>query len=147
MALGVIAQIAAGTAHGLVQDKGQASKAPKLKKEFGLIDWTRTAQQVCNQVRAMQPWPTAYTFFHQAGHPAVRVIVNRGKVCDDIDFEVPLPPGRLAVSHSNRLIVGTGRGPAEVLELQPAGKRRMPAAEFVRGHPLHEGDRFGPESG
>src|SRR5262245_22812820 len=57
LALQVIEQIAAGTARGSQQDKSQATKAPKLKKEQGLIDWTRTAQQVCNQVRAMQPWP------------------------------------------------------------------------------------------
>jgi methionyl-tRNA formyltransferase len=45
-----------------------------------------------------------------------------------------------------RLFVGTGDGAVEVLELQSAGKRRMAAAEFLRGHPLAPGDRFGPEA-
>src|SRR5947207_1623478 len=57
LALTVIEQIAAGTATGRPQDKTQVSKAPKLTKENGLIDWTRPAQAICRQVRAMQPWP------------------------------------------------------------------------------------------
>src|SRR5262245_30053916 len=53
LAAQVVEQIAAGTAQGIPQDKSQVTKAPKLTKEHGLIDWTRTATQVCNQVRAM----------------------------------------------------------------------------------------------
>src|SRR5229473_6630632 len=64
LAVKVVDQIAAGTDRGVKQDKAQVTKAPKLKKENGLIDWGRTAEQVCNQVRAMQPWPTAYTYRH-----------------------------------------------------------------------------------
>src|SRR5581483_2134632 len=62
LAIDVIHQIAAGTTHGTKQDKALVTKAPKLTKEHGLIDWGETAAQVCNHVRAMQPWPTAYTF-------------------------------------------------------------------------------------
>src|SRR5262245_11416637 len=63
LALQAIEQIASGTAKPIQQDKSQATKAPKLKKEDGLIDWNQNAWQVFNQIRAMQPWPTAYTFF------------------------------------------------------------------------------------
>src|SRR5439155_531475 len=63
LALRVIEQLSAGAAKGIPQDKSQATKAPKLTKEHGLIDWSRTAEQVRNHVRAMQPWPTAYTFW------------------------------------------------------------------------------------
>jgi methionyl-tRNA formyltransferase len=145
----VVDQIAARTAKPIPQDQSQASKAPKLKKEHGLIDWTRTAEQVCNQIRAMQPWPTSYTFFHRPMHESVRLIVNRARVCLDMDFEEGLRPGQIVtrVNHPARLIIGSGSGEGvDILELQPAGKRRMSAAEFLRGHPLQPGDHFGPET-
>src|SRR5205814_7132482 len=92
MAVRVIDQIAAGTAHGVKQDKSQVTKAPKLTKEHGLIDWTRPAAAVCNQVRAMHPWPTAYTFLHRLGQPAQRVILNRA-VPFPVRYDPAVPPG------------------------------------------------------
>jgi methionyl-tRNA formyltransferase len=145
MALHAIDQIAAGTARGITQDKTQATKAPKLTKEHGLIDWTRTAEQVWNQVRAMQPWPTAYTFLHRASQKPLRLIVNKAApqpaVAPHAPGEAVLDPGEPL-----RLRVTAGaRTQVEVVEMQPAGKRRMSAAEFLRGHRLQPGDRFGPE--
>ncbi|HJT76205.1 MAG TPA: methionyl-tRNA formyltransferase [Gemmataceae bacterium] len=146
MAMEAVERIASGTACGITQDKTQATKAPKLTKEHGLIDWSRTAEQVCNHIRAMQPWPTAYTFLHRAGQAPLRLIVNKA---------APQPadgqhePGAAVVVAGEplRLRVAAGSGTVvEVLELQPAGKRRMAAAEFLRGHRLHAGDRFGPAS-
>ena len=52
-----------GPVPGTKQDAALITKAPKLKKENGLIDWSRTAEQVCNQIRATQLWPTPYTCF------------------------------------------------------------------------------------
>lgn len=147
LALQVIEQIAAGTTHGIKQDKTLMTKAPKLTKEQGLIDWSRSPEQVRNHIRAMQPWPTPYTFLHRQGHKPVRVIVNRTG-----DFAVSLSgpshpaPGSVVPMRDQQLWVATGsNGVIEIAELQPAGKRRMPAVEFLRGHPLREGDRFGPE--
>src|SRR5581483_5205266 len=61
----VVARLAAGEkVAGVKQDKSLATKAPKLKKEDGAIDWARRAEQVCCQIRAMHPWPTAYTYWH-----------------------------------------------------------------------------------
>ena len=77
LAMQVIEQIEKGTVQGRKQDPSQVTKAPKLKKENGLIDWSRSAEQVCNQIRAMQPWPTAYTYFHRPGKPPIRVIITR----------------------------------------------------------------------
>jgi methionyl-tRNA formyltransferase len=153
MAVEVVDQIAAGTAKGLEQDKGQATKAPKLKKENGLIDWNRTAEQVCNQIRAMQPWPTAYTFLHRTGQPPVRVIITQA-VPFPVRYTPGVPPGTLFTDErfAGTLFVTAGlvhdeeRSVVKVEELQPAGKRRMQAAEFLRGHPVHEGDRFGAET-
>jgi methionyl-tRNA formyltransferase len=144
LALQVVDQIAAGTAHGVKQDKALVTKAPKLVKENGLIDWGRPARDVCNQIRAMQPWPTAYTYWHSTGHEPLRLIVHKAagheNGGDHTPGEIVLRP-----EEAGRLLVAAGGGSrVEVLELQPAGKRRMPAAEFLRGHRLQPGDRLGP---
>jgi len=147
LALQTVERIAAGPVTGAPQDKSQATKAPKLTKEHGLIDWTRTAEQVCNHIRAMQPWPTPYTFLHRAGQPPLRLILWRAKVNKEIESGIALAPGHAECAGSpGRLYAGAGPGTSvEILELQPAGKRRLAAAEFLRGYPLHHGDRFGPE--
>jgi methionyl-tRNA formyltransferase len=151
LAVEALDQIAKGTAKGMSQDKSLASKAPKLKKEDGLVDWSRDAYQVCNQIRAMQPWPTAYTFLHQSGRAPVRIGVIRASVVH-VSLDGSLQPGRLSCVNlpgprEPILAVETGSRAfvVRIHELPPAGKRRMWAAEFLRGHPLQEGDCFGPE--
>jgi methionyl-tRNA formyltransferase len=148
LALQVIEQMEAGPVQGRKQDPGQVTKAPKLKKEDGLIDWGRSAEQVCRQIRAMQPWPTAYTFLHRAGESSpARLLLYRAvpsavqaspETAAGTLFTDPHLPGSLLVSAAERSVV-------EVLELQPAGKRRMSARDFLRGRPVQPGDRLGPE--
>jgi methionyl-tRNA formyltransferase len=153
LALQVIEQIEKGTVQGRKQDPSQVTKAPKLKKEHGLIDWSRSAEQVCNQIRAMQPWPTAYTFLHRKGKPPTRLIVIRAKVPNDCLISLPdrwneqKDGTAMRFPEVDRLSVKTGLSVVELLELQPAGKKRMTAAEFLRGNPISEmdGDYFGPE--
>jgi methionyl-tRNA formyltransferase len=150
LALDVIDQIAAGTAVGFKQDQSQATKAPKLTKEHGLIDWSRHAIEVSNQVRAMQPWPTAYSFLHQPGQKPLRIIVHKatGWGVDDFPDTEFLEPGQVLVSFTqfDRLVVmAAAQSKLEIVELQPAGKRRMTAEEFLRGNRLEAGARFGPE--
>ncbi|MBY0228288.1 MAG: hypothetical protein K2W96_03295 [Gemmataceae bacterium] len=115
--------------------------ARKTVKEHGLIDWTRGAEQVRCQVRAMQPWPTAYSFWRREGKPALRLIVHTARALPDAVAE---PPGRVLPSPSS-LLVATGSGVVEVLELTPQGKGRMTGAEFVRGRRPQAGDRMGSE--
>jgi methionyl-tRNA formyltransferase len=140
--------VLAGTARGVPQDPALVTKAPKLTKEDGLIDWAQPAEQVARQVRAMQPWPTAYTFLHREGQPPVRVIITRAgtaPVPAHVGLAEPgrwLPPEGL----EPRLLVAAGDGAVDVLELQPAGKRRMTAAEFLRGRSVRAGDWFGAEA-
>jgi methionyl-tRNA formyltransferase len=151
LAVRVIDEIAAGTAKGTKQDPAQVTKAPKLRKEHGLIDWGRSAEQVSRQVRAMQPWPTAYTFLHRQGKPPMRVLVHRAAglpakhdplVPAGALFIDPRFPGALFVAAG--LLTPEERSVLQVLQLQPAGKRPMTSPEFLRGHPLQPGDRFGP---
>jgi methionyl-tRNA formyltransferase len=149
LAMEVIGRMRAGPASGTKQDPAQVTKAPKLKKEDGLIDWSQPAEQVVRQVRAMQPWPTAYTFLHHPGQPPLRVIVSRAAVAAVPEHVEAASPGRVLPPDQPgpRLLVAAVGGAVEVLELQPAGKRRMTAAEFLRGHPLKADDWFGPEAG
>jgi methionyl-tRNA formyltransferase len=146
-ALDVVDRMTRGPVTGTAQDKSQVTKAPKLKKEHGVIDWSRPAAQVCNQVRAMQPWPTAYTFWHRQGQAPVRLIVARTGVSEETGER--LAPGSILVKPEAgaRLLVAAGGGTVvEVLELQPAGKKRMAAADFLRGRRPQAGDRLGSET-
>jgi methionyl-tRNA formyltransferase len=146
---------------GVKQDPELVTKAPKIKKEFGQIDWSKDADNISRHVRAMQPWPTAYTFLHRPGKEPMRVIVNRVAefpLASVRNFVLPYgsvlmsyEPSQLAGTQittnvTNRLLVMNGGGYAlEILELQPAGKKKMTAEEFLRGYPIVEGMRFGPE--
>jgi methionyl-tRNA formyltransferase len=153
LAVHMVRRLAAGPVPGEKQDSAKVTKAPKLKKEDGLIDWSKSAEQVAQQVRAMQPWPTAYTFLHHSERPPRltiqrMVVASRGRK-PPVSLETQPPrafaPGSPIVE-SGSLLVATGDGLIEILELQPAGKRRMTAADFLRGHVIHAGDRFGPEA-
>jgi methionyl-tRNA formyltransferase len=148
----VIDQIAAGTTQGVKQDKTQVTKAPKLTKEHGLIDWNRTPDQIRNHIRAMQPWPTAYTYLYRAGQQPQRVIIYQAfDALLHIDAQ-EFPAGSIwphgITGPDLHVAVGkinpAQRSMVHITELQLAGKRRMTADEFFRGHSLHEGDRFGP---
>jgi methionyl-tRNA formyltransferase len=96
----------------------------------------------------MQPWPTAFTFLHRTGQPPLRLTVQRVVPAAVPEHVMMASPGRWLPTDGPepRLLVAAGDGAVEVLELQPAGKRRMSAAEFLRGRALHAGDFFGPET-
>ena len=160
-----------GPVEGVKQDPALVTKAPKIKKEFGLIDWTKPADYIERFVRAMQPWPTAYTFLHRPGKEPMRVIVNAVRLdveygdeddegedesltCGAVlfdpswaygpNFHMPLTPP--PDTPAKQLLVACGNNTSlEILELQPAGKKRMPVEEFLRGHPVTIDMRFGPE--
>ncbi len=144
LALDVVGRMERGPVPGTKQDQALVTKAPKLKKEDGLIDWSRSARQVCNQIRAMQPWPTAYSFFHHGGQPPLRVLMMRA-VPEEL-APAAARPGRAEARGTEALFVTAGGGGGvKLLELQPAGKRRMTAQEFLRGRRLGPDDFFGPE--
>jgi methionyl-tRNA formyltransferase len=146
LAVQVIDRLAAGPVEGVKQDPALATKAPRLTKENGLLDWSRSGAQVCCQVRAMHPWPTAYTWWHRPGHSPLRLIVHRATWRAGTGTSPGQPGDILTGGDPTRLAVHTGTGDVvEVLELQPAGKRRMSAEEFLRGHKPQPGDRLGPE--
>jgi methionyl-tRNA formyltransferase len=140
LATGVIEQIAAGTVQGRKQDPTLVTKAPKLTKEHGAVDWSKPAAAIRNHIRAMQPWPTAFTYWHRAGQPPWRLILLRATAAPS----ERAAPGTILPGEPTRLGVAAGEGVVEVLELQPDGKRRMAAADFLRGRRPQPGDRLGP---
>jgi methionyl-tRNA formyltransferase len=146
LALQIIDQMALGAVRGKPQDKALATKAPKLTKELGLIDWSRSAEEVCRQIRAMQPWPTPYTYLVRQGQAPARMILFLAKPVGSTN-NPPARPGtiRVEAAAGGRLLVACGDGEIEVFELQPAGKKRMPASSFLRGYRPQAGDLLGPE--
>lgn len=135
-----------GPVEGVKQDPAFVTKAPKIRKEFGLIDWSKPADYVERFVRAMQPWPTAYTFLHRPGKEPMRVIIAKAGVLPMPDWVEHSQIGRRLPGNGLPLAVVTGTWElVEIHELHPAGKKRMLAEEFVRGYPFEPGDTFGPE--
>jgi methionyl-tRNA formyltransferase len=151
--LEAIDALEAGTARPLEQDASQATRAPRLKKEDGAVDWSRGAAAICNQVRALVPWPKTYTFWHRAGGEPLRLILERVRAVEPGSeggtsgaagaWPVPAEPGTVLVAQGDRLVVATGAGALAIEDLQPAGKRVLSAAEFLRGYPMRPGERFG----
>jgi methionyl-tRNA formyltransferase len=130
---------------GIIQDKSKVTKAPKLTKEEGVIDWTQPAAMICNHIRAMHPWPTPFTFWLRAGQEPLRVIVHKARVrTNAAESTNALACGEIDPTRVDLLCVGAAaRSVVEILELQPAGKKIMPAADFLRGRKPQPGDRLG----
>ena len=138
-----------GTSQPIVQDKSQVSKAPRLKKEQGAIDWSRPALEIKNQVRALRPWPRAYTFWRRANAVPLRLNIDRVAVVAPPEGAGNSPPAAptlgSVVEISPRLLIATGDGLLEIQALQPAGKRSMSAGDFLRGYRVGVGEQLGPE--
>ena len=127
---------------GEIQDQSLATKAPRLKKTDGAVDWTRSAEQIRNQVRAFKPWPATYTHWLRTGAEPLRILLNQVSVVSGTEHCSVLP-GHVLVSDGKQLLIATGSGGLVIHSLQPAGKRVMDIAEFLRGYPVRVGDRFG----
>jgi methionyl-tRNA formyltransferase len=136
-----LARLKAGTITPLKQDDAQATLAPILKKEDGLMDFRRSAQQICNRLRGFQPWPGAYTTFRGKNlHVWAAQLVEDSGVGGQ---ESAVPPGGMIVE-SDRLLVRCGeRTVLELLVVQPEGKKRMAARDFIHGYHPKSGEPFG----
>lgn len=126
---------------GTQQIQSQATKAPRLKKSDGLIDWSRSAVEIKNQIRAFQPWPGTFTTWQHKGKPEQRLIIHKATV---VSFEsTAKSPGEVVESDKTKLIVQTGAGQLSLERVQPAGKKPMPIADFLRGNPPPVGNVMG----
>jgi methionyl-tRNA formyltransferase len=135
--------LAEGRLEALPQDPALASTAPRLKKTDGAIDWTRPALCIKNQIRALEPWPRTYTFWHRADHAPVRMILGPVDIVASPDASHP--PGTVLEACGDRLVIAAGRDALAPRTVQLAGKRPLGIAEVLRGHKIEPGERFGPE--
>lgn len=135
-----IAELVAGRAVVIPQDRALVSKAPKLSKEDGRIDWNRPARAVHDLVRAMQPWPLASTVWDPgtADRAPLRLIVRRTAVVPGEG-----KPGEVLAAGAEGPDVATASGAVRLLEVQVPGKRAVTGAEFARGYRIGPGDRLG----
>lgn len=111
---------------------GEASYAPVIKKEDGLLNWSKTATELFNFVRGMYPWPCAYCYL---GKERIKIIRVRA-------FDGQGKPGRIERALKDEFVVGTAKGLISIIGLQPEGKKVMSAGEFIRGRNVREGQYF-----
>ena len=126
-------RLQAGSVHPRPQDHSQSSLAPILKKEDGLIDFSRPAVEISTRIRGFQPWPGGYTKFR-----GKNLQIVQAHPADDV-----MPPAELFARH-NRLLVGCGHDSClELLEIQIEGKKRTSAQDFIRGYRPQPGEKLG----
>ena len=122
------------------QEHSRATLAPILKKEDGRMDFARSAKELFNRLRGFQPWPGAFTTFK-----GKTLQVHRAQ---PVHHTVKMTQGEIAVD-GTRLFVGCGMEDKntattlEIIEVQPEGKRRMTAQEFINGYQPKSGDHLG----
>jgi len=130
-----IGQLKAGTLIPRKQDDAQATMAPLLKKEDGLIDWTMSAAALANRVRGLSPWPGAYTFLDSDRWTIWKTVPHPA--------ETGQKPGTIISVTKESLRVATGQGVLEVLEIQTANSKRLAVGQFLSGHQVTIGAQFG----
>ena len=164
--LAAITQLATGQTVAIPQDAAHVSKAPRLQKSAGQIDWTRPAVALYNQIRALVPWPKSFTAWQRAGSAPqtssapLRIIIDRAVPHDDEECLARLlqtelypeaaqqkltttQPGETLLATSQELWVRCGDGALELLQLQPESKKSMSVADFLRGNLVRPGNRWG----
>jgi methionyl-tRNA formyltransferase len=127
-------RLATGDIEAIPQDDRQATYAPLLKKKDGEIDWHRSATAIECLIRGMTPWPGTYTF-----QETQRLKIFRAEVALSTS---DVPPGTVVKGFADELRVGTGEGMLSILELQGASGKRLPIADYLRGHPIPPGTVF-----
>ena len=125
-----VEQLEAGTAVRTPQDPEQVSYAPMLSKALSPVDWTRPAQAIHDQIRGLIPWPGAST-------DALTGETVKLWGAQVVEKRTDARPGSVLAAGEQGIDMACGDGlTLRILELQAPGSRRMPAADFLRGHPL-----------
>jgi methionyl-tRNA formyltransferase len=132
-------RLLSGTAARLHQDDAAATYAPKLERDSGRIDWSQDCWHVDRLVRAMYPWPGAYTEFRNPGGQRRRLKVHRALPHHRRAGEA----GAVLDMGERGILVGCGEGALLVLDVQLEGRRRLPGIEFARGARVAVGQRWG----
>ena len=114
------------------QDEAQATHVGMIKKEMGLVEWTKPAVEIERLIRGLNPWPSAFTFIDgkQLKLWKATVVEKSGE------------PGTIIDVNKNGFTVACGQNALEINELQLEGKKRMASGDFLRGYQLEAGKRF-----
>ncbi len=126
-------QVLKGTLSPEKQQDDNSTYAPMMKKEDGLIVWTLSAQEIHDRVRGLAPWPGAFTLLDGEVLKISRTEVSEGAG----------EPGAGLAANTNGVDVACGDGVVRIGALQLPGKKMLPAADFLRGHQLIEGQKLG----
>ena len=119
------------------QDHAQATFAPILKKQDGLIKWSATAMSIDRAVRGFQPWPNAYTTYQSRGLTLFRAEIGPATNED-------VTPGQVLAARGDDLIVACAeQSTLRIMEVQPEARRRMGVRDFLNGVQVKIGDRLG----
>ena len=121
-----LSKVEKGEAKGVPQDESLVCYAPMLDKSMCPIDFTKTAQQVHNQVRGLHPWPVATTCIGGKNIKIHETVIAEGKGT----------PGQILGLTKTGLLIACGEGAVEIRSLQAEGGKRMGAVDYFRGHPL-----------
>ena len=118
------------------QDDEKATFAPNIQRDQELIDWSKTGEAIYNHIRGLHPWPVAFTYFQNEPFK-----IWWGKKVPSLK---QAKPGTVIRIEADGFVVATGNETAiKVTECQPAGKKRMTAAQLIQGRNIHVGDQFG----
>jgi len=128
--------IGSGKAQPRTQDEGHATPAPKIFKNDCRIDWNKTSIDIHNFVRGLSPVPGAWTTFRG------KIIRLYRTAQHDASNHVGSEPGTVVKVDKETLMVRASEGVISIKEIQMEGRKRMSAAEFLRGFPIQEGERF-----
>jgi methionyl-tRNA formyltransferase len=128
---------------GIPQDERTATRAPRLTKADGLVDWSLPAVVIERRRRALEPWPRLTTFFTRGDGVRQRLVLEDVEVAAH-PAAAAAQPGAVLDTADGRLVVACGDGTALVItRLVPEGRRSMTAADFLRGSPLLPGVLLG----
>lgn len=130
-----IAGIAAGTLSGVTQDHALSTYAPLLTKGTERIDWNMPAEKIHNLIRGLNPWPGAYTLLN-----GQIVKIWKAKVAQAVAPEAAA--GQVLAKTKGGFLIAAGQGSLEILEIQPAGKKKMTAQAYICGKAVSLNDRF-----
>jgi methionyl-tRNA formyltransferase len=137
MLLQAVDALAEGRAVEIPQNDQDATYARKIERADGVIEWSRPAREIHNQIRGLHPWPHAFAELN-----GERVILLRSAVDDAGPMTPSSPPGSILLARGDDLRVQTGAGVLAVLGLQREGRRPMTTREFLAGRKVAPGERF-----
>jgi len=127
-----------GSMECVPQMNSDSCYAKMLTKMLGYIDWNKSAVEIERLVRGLNSWPSAYTYYKDKSCKIWGAVA----MDEDADGE----PGTVSFVEKDCININTGKGVLSVTELQLEGKKRLSAKEFMLGHPIERGVKFGKES-